>query len=293
MNRRRMPLLLVALSASFSPLHSAALAQSPDSSPPEAAPRPAVAAGLETSLGQLTAQVQQLGEVAEGSVEIAEEMVVVGQRLVAAQRNFVARVMALNEEVAVVAEHVEALKAAGAENEATIMSLRTELEDTKAEVQVLAKRLDAGAQAIEKLRATLLAPVAPGDAAEGEGEADRGSATGGAGSSATPSAAPMAATPSARSAGDGTGEAPANWVPYYAATARVNLRGAPRDAAEVLMVVDEGDVVRGIGSQGNWLQVEYTDDRTGYVTGWVYSEFLRPVEAPSPGDGPSAPAGDR
>ena len=286
MNRRRTPLLLVALSALFSPPHSAALAQPPGGSPPEAAPRPAVAAGpLETGLGELTAQVQRLGQAAEAAAKLAEDLVTVGQRLVGVQRGLAAHAAALNEEVAVVTEHVEALKAAGAENEATIVWLRTELKDTRAEARALAERLEASRQGIEELRATLVAPVAPGDAAEGEGEANRGSATGGAGSSATPPAAPMAATPSARSAGDATG--------YYVATTRVNLRGAPRLAAEVLMVVDEGDVVRGIGSQGDWLQVEYTDDRAGDVTGWVHSGSLRRVEAPSPGHGPSAPAGDR
>ena len=179
MNRRRTSLLLVALSALFSPPHSAAVAQPSDGSPPEAALRPAVAAGpLETGLGELTAQIQQLGQAAEATAKLAEGLVQIGQRLAGTQRGFAARAAALNKEVAVVTEHVEALKAASAENEATIVSLRTELKDTRAEARALAERLEASRQGIEKLRATLeelsatlATPVAPGDVAKGEGEA--------------------------------------------------------------------------------------------------------------------------
>jgi hypothetical protein len=176
MNRRRTPLLLVALSALFSPLPPAALAQ-PGGSPPEAAPRadpaprPAVAAGpLETRLGELTARVQLLGQGAEAAAQVAEDLAMVGQRLVESQRTLAAHAAALNEGLVAAAERVEAAQAVGAENDDLIVRLRTELEATRAEARALAERLEASRQGLEALRALLGAPAAPGDAAGGEGK---------------------------------------------------------------------------------------------------------------------------
>jgi Bacterial SH3 domain len=73
----------------------------------------------------------------------------------------------------------------------------------------------------------------------------------------------------------------------YAATAAVNLRDGPSTEAEVLTVVSEGDRVRGLGSEGDWLLVQY-DEGDGVVTGWVYSRFLHRVEGPPSASGPSA-----
>ncbi|HET6518793.1 MAG TPA: SH3 domain-containing protein, partial [Geminicoccaceae bacterium] len=78
----------------------------------------------------------------------------------------------------------------------------------------------------------------------------------------------------------------------YAAIRAVNVRAAPSNAADVLAVVAQGDVVRRIGNQGGWLRVEYDDRRGGDVTGWVHGQHLRRVGAPSAATGPSARADD-
>jgi len=77
----------------------------------------------------------------------------------------------------------------------------------------------------------------------------------------------------------------------YAATASVNLRDAPSTEAEVLTVMDEGDRVRRLGSEGDWLLVEYGNPGEGIVTGWVYGRFMRRIEGPSQGNGQSARSG--
>jgi Bacterial SH3 domain len=86
--------------------------------------------------------------------------------------------------------------------------------------------------------------------------------------------------------GADSGGAAENAEPY-AATAAVNLRDGPSTEAEVLAVVSEGDRVRGLGSEGDWLLVQY-DEGDGVVTGWVYSRFLHRVEGPPSASGPSA-----
>jgi hypothetical protein len=68
---------------------------------------------------------------------------------------------------------------------------------------------------------------------------------------------------------------------YYTATASVNLRDGPGTAAEVVTVVDPGGRVRRLGSEGDWLLVEYDNRGTGMVRGWVHRGFLRHVESPS------------
>ncbi len=154
MNRRRTPLLLVALSALFGPLLPAALAQ-PGGSPPEAAP-------LETGLGELPARLQLLGQGAEAAAQVAEDLAAVGQRLVEAHRTLAAHTAALNEGLVAAAARVQAAKAAGAENDNLIVRLRSELEDTRAEARALAERLEASRQGLEALGALLGAPAAPG-----------------------------------------------------------------------------------------------------------------------------------
>jgi hypothetical protein len=65
----------------------------------------------------------------------------------------------------------------------------------------------------------------------------------------------------------------------YVAADFVNLRAAPNDSAEVLSVLAQGNVVRRTGRDLGWLQVEYDDETASTVTGWVYSGYLRRVEA--------------
>jgi hypothetical protein len=77
----------------------------------------------------------------------------------------------------------------------------------------------------------------------------------------------------------------------YAATASVNLRDSPNTEAEVLTVVGEGDRVRRLGSEGDWLLVEYGNPGGEIVTGWVYRRFTRRIEGPSQDNGPSARSG--
>jgi uncharacterized protein YgiM (DUF1202 family) len=59
----------------------------------------------------------------------------------------------------------------------------------------------------------------------------------------------------------------------------VNLRAAPSHSAEVLSVLGQGEVVQRTGRDLGWLQVEYGDGTGSTVTGWVYSSYLRRVEA--------------
>ena len=66
----------------------------------------------------------------------------------------------------------------------------------------------------------------------------------------------------------------------YAATNPVNLRAAPDNSALILAVVAQGDVVRRTGRDVGWLQVEYGDHSVSGIKGWVYSDHLRPVDAP-------------
>jgi uncharacterized protein YgiM (DUF1202 family) len=77
----------------------------------------------------------------------------------------------------------------------------------------------------------------------------------------------------------------------YAATASVNLRDGPSIRADVLTVVSEGDSVRRLGREGDWLRVEYRAPGEEVVTGWVHSQFLRRVENAPQGSGPSARSG--
>ena len=67
---------------------------------------------------------------------------------------------------------------------------------------------------------------------------------------------------------------------YHVSNARVNLRTAPSAAAAVLAVVPQGDLVRLIGRERNWLRVEYSDADAGSVTGWVHTDYLRRVARP-------------
>ena len=73
--------------------------------------------------------------------------------------------------------------------------------------------------------------------------------------------------------------APANERFRYVAADFVNLRAAPNHSAEVLSVLAQGDVVRRTGRDLGWLQVEYGAGTASTVTGWVYSSYLRRVEA--------------
>ena len=65
------------------------------------------------------------------------------------------------------------------------------------------------------------------------------------------------------------------------ATNPVNLRAGPRDGAQVLAVVGEGELVRRIGRDGGWLRVRYTNRFATEFTGWVHSNFLRSVATPA------------
>jgi hypothetical protein len=80
---------------------------------------------------------------------------------------------------------------------------------------------------------------------------------------------------------DESSAAPANERFRYIAADFVNLRAAPNHSAEVLSVLAQGDVVRRTGRDLGWLQVEYDAGTTRTVTGWVYSSYLRRVEASS------------
>jgi hypothetical protein len=66
----------------------------------------------------------------------------------------------------------------------------------------------------------------------------------------------------------------------YTVTDFVNLRAAPNSFARVLTVVAQGDVVRRTGHDLGWLEVEYGNDSTSDIKGWVYSGNLRRVGAP-------------
>lgn len=78
---------------------------------------------------------------------------------------------------------------------------------------------------------------------------------------------------------DGNRVARANERFRYVAADFVNLRAAPDHSAEVLSVLAQGDVVRRTGRDLGWLQVEYGDGTASTVTGWVYSSYLRRVQA--------------
>lgn len=71
--------------------------------------------------------------------------------------------------------------------------------------------------------------------------------------------------------------AQANERIHYAATDFVNLRAAPSNSADVLRVVERGDLVRRTGHGLGWLQVEYRDRSASSIRGWVYSSYLRHV----------------
>ena len=106
-----------------------------------------------------------------------------------------------------------------------------------------------------------------------------------------PAPASAEAAASDSSAGDRGNGSQAGEAAYYATTKAVNLRAAPSNAAAVLAVVSEGDVVRGIGREDDWLQFDHTDAGARNVTGWIYGSFLRRVEASPEGNGPPARAG--
>jgi hypothetical protein len=76
----------------------------------------------------------------------------------------------------------------------------------------------------------------------------------------------------------GSREARPNERLPYVATDFLNLRAAPNNSAEVLMVVAQGDLVRRTGRDLGWLQVEYGDRSASIIRGWVYSGHLRRVE---------------
>jgi hypothetical protein len=78
---------------------------------------------------------------------------------------------------------------------------------------------------------------------------------------------------------EGLAEGAAEDVRPYAATASVNLRDGPSTEADVLTVVGEGERVRRLGGEGDWLLVEYGDPGGEIVTGWVHGRFLRRVES--------------
>jgi hypothetical protein len=78
---------------------------------------------------------------------------------------------------------------------------------------------------------------------------------------------------------DGSRAARANERFRYVAADFVNLRAAPSHSAEVLSVLGQGEVVQRTGRDLGWLQVEYGDGTGSTVTGWVYSSYLRRVEA--------------
>jgi hypothetical protein len=77
---------------------------------------------------------------------------------------------------------------------------------------------------------------------------------------------------------DGSRAARANERSHYTAKDFVNLRAAPNNSAEVLMVVAQGDLVRRTGRDLGWLQVEYGDRSASSIRGWVYGSYLRRVE---------------
>ena len=157
------------------------------------------------------------------------------------------------EEVAAARERIAELEAANAEGAATIAQLHAELARSQAEVQWLREELEASWRWIEELNA-VLDEGGPGNQVTQEGpSADR--------------SAEARATP--------TGEGAAV---YHAATRPVNLRAEPDNGAEVLTVVGEGELVRGIGRDGGWLRVRYAN-----FTGWVHGRFLTSVAAPTRG----------
>jgi uncharacterized protein YgiM (DUF1202 family) len=85
---------------------------------------------------------------------------------------------------------------------------------------------------------------------------------------------------------DRSGAARANERSHYTAKDFVNLRAAPNNSAEVLIVVAQGDLVRRTGRDLGWLQVEYSDRSTSSIRGWVYGSYLRRVETSG---GPARP----
>ena len=184
------------------------------------------------------------------------------------------------------------LEAAGVRYEGTVAELRAELEGARAEARALGEQLQVGRRGIDELNAMLAATVAGTGGGRGAGEEGRPVGRGAANGVEPPGVAPADAPAGASPAVDGGDGAQAGGAPSYAAIRAVNVRAAPSNAADVLAVVAQGDVVRRIGNQGGWLRVEYDDRRGGDVTGWVHGQHLRRVEAPSEGTGPSARADD-
>jgi hypothetical protein len=72
---------------------------------------------------------------------------------------------------------------------------------------------------------------------------------------------------------------------YYVSTTPVDLRTEPNAVAAALGVVRQGDLVKLIGRERNWLRVEYSDADAERVTGWVPINHLRRLPHPEE-DGP-------
>jgi hypothetical protein len=77
---------------------------------------------------------------------------------------------------------------------------------------------------------------------------------------------------------DGSRVTTTNDQSHHTAKDFVNLRAAPDNSAEVLTIVEQGDLVRQTGRNLGWLQVEYSDRSASSIRGWVYGSYLRRVE---------------
>jgi hypothetical protein len=69
-------------------------------------------------------------------------------------------------------------------------------------------------------------------------------------------------------------EPPAQWVEIVSA---VNMRARAEQLSETVKVVEKGRKMRVTGREKNWVQVS---DPATSSKGWIYSQFLKPTEAP-------------
>lgn len=166
---------------------------------------------------------------------------------------------------------IEELEAADQERAATIASLRAELDSTRAEAQTLREHLDVSRQGIERLNALLARATGAAPAAAPPAPAETAPSVPAPAPAETAEAAAPAAAPETAGA-QATGG-------LYVTTGAVNLRAEPSTTARVLVLIGQGELVRGIGGEGEWVQVEHADGSVGVVTGWVHNEFVRPAGA--------------